>query len=366
MKISVLGAGAIGCMFGGLIKFHAPELDVLLIVRGEHGRVVCEQGHVRLDGPWGSRNVPVASSFRVEDIAGSDVVLLTVKSQSTDQALRDAAPYLGNAIVLSIQNGINDQVIAGSVPLSKIVMGVTTTNMAVLEPGSVSLQLDGSTVLGPPTGHDNHEVVRRAASVLRRSGLRVIENANALGIRYNKLAINALGYASCLSRSNFITEALCHKQWRQQVGVPIVEECIQTFHCAGIALEKIPGGPDIRRILRATRVLDKPLIGGMVAQGAKWRYNRKPIVFSLGQDLLRGKPTEVDYVNGQVTRLAGNHDLSAPYNQRVLDLVHQIEQRGKAGFFSREEVIAQFQTLGNETPRLSRGSAVKESTVSGS
>ncbi|MBW3539750.1 MAG: hypothetical protein KY476_05725 [Planctomycetes bacterium] len=108
MKISVLGAGAIGSMFGGLIKHHGPHADVLLIGRGEHGRAMSDRGRVRLVGPWSTRDVPVRVSFRVEDIAGSDFLLFCVKSHATVEAARAAAPYLGKAVVISMQNGINE------------------------------------------------------------------------------------------------------------------------------------------------------------------------------------------------------------------------------------------------------------------
>ena len=120
-------------------------------------------------------------------------------------------------------------------------MGMTATNMAILEPGSVSLQLDGSTVVGPASDGTNTAAAKRAAQLLRATGLHIDEHANVLGVQYNKLAINALGYASCLSASNFITEAICHGPWRTAIGLPIVEECSAVFDKAGIMLDKIPG-----------------------------------------------------------------------------------------------------------------------------
>jgi len=343
MKISVLGAGAIGGMFGGLIKHHVPELDVLLVVRGEHGRAIRERGHVRLNGPWGSRQVATDTSFRIEDIAGSDLVLLTTKSQSTEEAMLAAQPYLGDAIVLSIQNGINDSLLAQFVPPERLVMGMTATNMAVLEPGSVSLQLNGATVVGPSASQENFAAAAEAARWLRRSGLRIVEHPNTRGVRYNKLAINALGYASCMSQSNFITEALCHKGWRETVGLPIVNECIVTLARAGITLSRIPAGPDIRGLRRVLHVLGVPLAGRLVAFGARQLYNKKPIVFSLYQDLLRDRATEVDFVNGQLVRLAAEHGLEAVHNSRVVDMVHELEQQVSAKFFTRDEVIDRFQ-----------------------
>jgi 2-dehydropantoate 2-reductase len=343
MKLTVLGAGAIGSMFGGLIRHHAPQCEVLLLVRGEHGKAVTQRGTVRLDGPWGSYTVPLRASTEVADLAGSDFVLVTVKSQDTAPALAAAAPYLGDATVISLQNGINEDAYAGYVPPQRLVMGMTATNMALREPGVVSLQLDGATIVGPSPDGTNAEAAQAAAELLRRSGLQIEEHPNMLGIRYNKLAMNALGYASCLSASNFVTEAICDRSWREAVGLPIVEECLATFRHAGITTAKVPGRPDVHGLRRFLRLLSTPVVGSIIAAGAKRIYNRKPIVFSLYQDLLRGKTTEVDYINGRVVRLAEAHGGHAPGNALVVELVHELEGRGRASFFRRDEVIQRFQ-----------------------
>ena len=125
------------------------QIDVVLVARGEHGRAIRDRGAVRLDGPWGRYSVPVKASREMSDIAGSDFVLVTVKSQDLEPALSAAKPYLAGAVVISIQNGINDEALARYVAAERLVMGMTATNMAILEPGAVSLQLDGATVVGP-------------------------------------------------------------------------------------------------------------------------------------------------------------------------------------------------------------------------
>jgi 2-dehydropantoate 2-reductase len=345
MKVSVLGAGAIGSMFGGLIQHHRPEVDVLFIGRGEHGRAVQDQGFVELEGPWGTHSVPVKISFEVEEIAGSDYVLFAVKSQSSEEAISAAKPYLGDATVISIQNGINDATLVPHVNLDKLVVGMTATNVAVLRPGSASLQLDGVTMVGPPEGADNFAVSQDAAQLLQKTGLRVVANRQMLGIRYNKLAINALGYASCLSQSNFITEAISFRPWRRHVGRPIVEECLRTFRVAQVTPLPIPGRPHISRMRQFLKLLDAPLVGSVSAWGARAKFNRKPIVFSLYQDLLRGKKTEVDYINGQIVRLAEANGLDAPYNRLVAEMVHHAEACDAGTFFSREEVIRRFRDV---------------------
>ncbi len=356
MKISVVGAGAIGSMLGGLIKHHTPDIEMLLIMRGEHGERVGARRAIQLDGPWGRRDVPVDVSFDIEDITGSDFVLLTVKSQATEEAITSAVPHLDDAIVISIQNGINDNMLLAHVPAHRLVMGMTATNMAVLEPGSVSLQLDGSTVVGPFEDGSNSQAAGQAAKLLRKTSLQIVEHANVLGVRYTKLAINALGYASCLSDSNFITGAVCNRRWRRRVGLPIVDECVAALKKAGIKMAKIPGLPDLSRLRGFLVLLNKPLIGGFGAFAAARMYNNKPIAFSLGQDLRRRKRTEVDHINGAIVRLAESHGLEAPCNAKVVELVHELEagQTGDSSsnvFFTRDEVIERFQHIVSPIPR---------------
>jgi 2-dehydropantoate 2-reductase len=349
MKVSVFGAGAIGTMLGGLLQHDAPDLDVTLIVRGEHGRVICERRSVLLDGPWGTREVQIKSSPDPVAISGSKLVLLTVKSQATEEAARAAAPYWSGATIVSIQNGINDDRLMPLTGRSSLVMGLTATNMALVEPGWVSLQLGGATILGPPASQPSDRHASAAAALLQRircPALKFLEHKNCLGVRYNKLAVNALGYASCLSASNFIAEALAHRPWREAVGLKIVRECRQVFAQAGIHLERIPGVPSLPRLERFMRWMSAPAVGPAISFGARRLFDRKPIVFSLLQDLQRRKPTEVDFINGEIVRLAQSVRTTAPANAAVVRLVHELEHRGDGTFFRREDVIREFDRLG--------------------
>ncbi len=338
-KVSVLGAGAIGSMLGGLLKHHHPRSEVVLLARGEHGRAMHDQGHVRLEGRWGTREVPVTVTGDVSALADSDFVLLTVKSHDTEQAIAAAAPYLGDAVVISIQNGINDETLARFVAPERLVMGMTATNMAIVRPGVVSMQLDGATVVGPSFDRVNVAAAQQALELLRRTGLRIEQHDNILGVRYNKLALNTVGYASCLSQSNFITEAVCHEPWRKSVGAPLVDEAIATLERAGITLARIPGRPDIYGFRRFLSRLDRPLLGPLVATAPRLIYNRKPIIYSLYQDLLHGKKTEVEHINGQIVRLAAANGGDAPCNAAVVALCHELERRGAGQFWTRQQVI---------------------------
>jgi 2-dehydropantoate 2-reductase len=348
MKISFLGAGAIGSMFGGLLKRDAPELDVLLVTRGEHGRVVRERRAIELVGPWGTHTQPIAGSQNVSDLAGSDIIVLTVKSQDTREAMQSALPHLGDAVVASIQNGINDHTLLEMVPAHRLVMGMTATNMNTLAPGQVNMQLDGPTIFGPPAREPLGRPVEDVVSVFQRihcPGLTFLPNPNVLGIRYNKLTINVLGSASSLSASNFITEALCDARWRAAVAWPLIRECRRVYDAAGVRLEPIPGRSNLMRIEKLLRQLDTPLLGQIVRFGARQFYGNRPVLFSLLKDIERGKPTEVEYINGEIVRLAASVGTTAPLNELVVRMVHELEIRGDGTFFRRDEVISRMAAL---------------------
>ena len=129
------------------------------------------------------------------------------------------------------------------------------------------------------------------------------------------------------------------------MGLPLVAECRHVFDRAGIALEPIPGVPTLPKLERLMRLMSAPLVGPAIAFGARRLFNRKPIVFSLLQDLTRGKPTEVDYVNGEIVRLAESVGLAAAANAEVVRLVRELEGRGRGSFCSRAEVIEWFTRL---------------------
>jgi 2-dehydropantoate 2-reductase len=88
-----------------------------------------------------------------------------------------------------------------------------------------------------------------------------------------------------------------------------------------------------------------PLLGSVIALGAQRLFNRRPIIFSLQQDLERCKATEVDFVNGEIVRLAESVGEAAPRNALVVSLCHELESRHNGTFYSRDEVIRRFGTL---------------------
>lgn len=206
MKVTVMGAGAVGSWFGGLLAYHNPHMDVVFFARGAHREQMRRAGHVVLTGRWPARQARVTIADDVAETSGSHFVLLTVKSHATEGAIRSVLPHLGNATVISIQNGINQHTLTKYLPPQRLVMGMTATNMAILEPGTVRLQRDGPTLLGPPSREVSLEATQKAVRMLRASGMKTGSEPNILGRNTTKWSsMPSAARPLCPSRTSFPT-----------------------------------------------------------------------------------------------------------------------------------------------------------------
>lgn len=343
MKVSVLGAGAIGSMFGGLIKHFAPETEVVLITRGEHLRRINEQGGIRILGYWGDVTVDVEASEDPKLIEGSDFVLLTVKSYSTETAMTQAKPFLGDATLISIQNGFNQSTLASFIPPERSVMGMTATSMALVEPGTVELRRNGISVIGPASDSTPLDVVQSASDVLSRSDLAIKVDPNIVGAQYNKLIANTLGVASTLTGSPLIPDAILDTRWRNQVALPLQLEAIRVLEHANIPLSNVPDGSNVWKFRRLLRLMNVPVLGSIIKSVVWMLFRKKPMRFSIGEDLRRGRATEIDYINGELVRLAESVGTTAPRNAKIMELVDQLAKTGRS--LSLDELSEQFEKI---------------------
>jgi 2-dehydropantoate 2-reductase len=345
MKVSVLGAGAVGGMLGGLIKHHDPGIDMRFIACGPHGDAMRRTGQVVLKGPWGTRTVPVSASEDLAEIAGSDYIFLLVKAQFNDDILRRAGPLLDGAVLLTLQNGIHWHALGEFFPPERLLAGMTLNNMAVIEPGVVGLERSGVTIVGPRGPEVPPAVAEGAVALLQKTGLDVRPSANILGVQYNKLLINTVGYASVLSDSDFIADCVLCRAWRRAVAVPLLTEGLDVVARAAVRLERSEGAADVFPFRRLLRLLDIWPTDRVVRFFLTRVVKPRRIVYSVYQDLARGDKTEIDFVNGEIVRLAAEQGRKAPYNALVAAMVHELEARGKGTFFTRDEVVSRFRGL---------------------
>jgi 2-dehydropantoate 2-reductase len=331
-KIVVVGAGAIGSLVGGLLA-RAGE-KVTLIARKAHVDAILENG-LRIDGVLGSFTVPVSAAVALD--FKPDLVLLAVKAQDVETACRQIEPYVQQALVVTLQNGVRSDIIVSSLlPKENIISGVVMFNGQYLKPGQVSYGGGGPLVIGEAFT-DNGPRVREIRELLGHAiPTKVSDNIRAA--HWTKLLQNNLGNGLEAITGLPVTEFMRHAGVRR-IGLLAVKESYRVINKAGFRPGPLPG------LMAPVLLLVKvPLPMGSWMMSL-FRGSVKTVVGSTLQSLRRGRPTEIDYLNGEIVRLGQQAGMPTPYNSLMVDLVKEVEKSGQ--FYSCDELIRRFSGVPN-------------------
>ena len=295
LRIAVMGAGAVGCYFGALLARagHA----VTLIGRPAHVQAIQARG-LRLQTATEDVHVPLAASTEASAVQGADAVLLCVKSTDTEDAARQMLPHLApGALVLTLQNGVdNDEraraVLGPSHPVAAAVVYVAT---AMEGPGHVRHHGRGELVIAPAPGSE------RVAQAFGAAGIPTQISDNVRGALWAKLVLNcAYNALSALTQQPY--GWLAAQDGVDGVIGDLVDECLAVAKAGGV---QIPG--DIHAAVRG------------IAETMPGQRS------STAQDLARGRPTEIEHLNGYVARRGAALGVPTPVNRAMRVLVRLAE-----------------------------------------
>jgi 2-dehydropantoate 2-reductase len=300
-RIAVVGAGAVGGYFGGLLaRAGAP---VVMIGRLAFVEAVTKNG-LFLDTIHFQESVRVEASTDLGAARGAEIVLFCVKTTDNTTTARALAPLLApDAAVLSLQNGVDNieqiRAAAGIDALPTVVYVAAS----VPEPGRVKHVGRGDLVIGPQS-----EKTERVAALFARANIPCRISQNIEGELWTKLVWNcALNAVSALGRAKYGQIAASPDAWK--VVETAVYEVLAVAHAAGI---QPPGLEDPKAAL---------------AGALKIATQMAEAFSSTGQDLNRGKRTEIDSLNGYVSRRATELGVPAPVNHALYALVKLAEGR---------------------------------------
>jgi 2-dehydropantoate 2-reductase len=300
-KVVVLGAGSVGCYFGGMLARAGH--DVTLIARANHVEAITNNG-LHMDCQSFQDYVQVKARSDYIPLSDADIVLCCVKSPDTEFVINEVKPYLNkSAVILSLQNGVdNAERIAKLVdnPTYPTVVYVAT---AMVGPGKLKHFGRGELVLGALGNNSNElnalsdffqlsNVPCEISSNIRKDlWLKFLVNCSYNGIS----AIGQIQYGKMVSNPEIVN--LINQ---------ITEECLMVAEKQGV-------------MISATEASQANHAIGVTMSGQK---------SSTAQDLVKGKLTEIDYLNGLIVRRAAEYGLSAPANQAVYALVKMLEKNG--------------------------------------
>jgi len=350
-RIAILGAGAIGSVVGGLLT--RAGLDVTLIDQWpEHVEAMRARG-LRLSGTIGDFVVPVRALHIHElQTVGEpfDAVFLAVKSYDTEWATMLALGYLRepDGIVVDFQNGINDDRVASVAGRHRALGCVITISAGMYEPGH-AMRTDTGTI-GFKVGEQDGAETPRVRELARILG-HVAEThvtTNLWGERWSKLAINCMANPLA-GLTGFSTLEVRTIPEVAAVGVHLGAEAIAVGRAVGHEVEPIYAIPTQRYLdAYAGRGLAELL--AEIAAVARARGGGQP---SLLQDVLKGRRTEIDHLNGHVCREAARLGVKTPYNDAVVAAVRALGVGFKPDPAHLDPVIRMLPDTVRRAPRAS-------------
>jgi 2-dehydropantoate 2-reductase len=318
-RIVVAGAGSIGCYVGGCLALAGRTVTLLL--RPILADDISRHG-LRISDLDGSDAVLAPSALQLSSdpdcaLAAAQVVLVTVKSGATEEMAKLIAQYApADAIVVSLQNGVgNRDVLAQQLGAGRtIVSGMVPFNVVPSrrqgQPPRFHRATSGTTLIAPG--------VPGLRDALDVPGATVSEHSDMTGVLWGKLILNLNNALNALAGVPLAAE-LADRRWRLLLAAQI-EEALAVLKAARIRPAAVEGVPPrvIPFILRLPDWLFRVAARRMLAIDPAARS-------SMWEDLLRGRSTEIDHLQGAILALAGKSGVAAPMTQRITRLIKEAE-----------------------------------------
>ena len=301
-KIAVMGAGALGCYFGGRLAQSGAK--VTLIGRLAHVEAIKRDGLILESG--GTRTaIPLDATTEPSGVRDAGLVLVCVKSADTESAAKAIAPHLAkDAILVSLQNSIgNVERIRAHID-RPVAAGLVYTGANMPGPGHIRHTGGGGIVLGgvPAWGIDDN-VLAKIKTAFEAASVPIDLSPSIEVALWTKLMQNCAYNAVC---------ALTERPYGEMVAMPEVRAVMGQAGDEVVALAKRKG---------------VALPDGAVEAALERVKTMATTMSSTAQDLMKGKPTEIDYLNGLIARESKALGMSAPVNAALAALVKLKEQK---------------------------------------
>lgn len=321
-RIAVFGAGAIGCWVGG--RLSAGGADVTLVGRP---RVMAEleTGLRTSELHGGTREAHPRLATEASAAEGAEVVLVTVKSAATADAARELAPVLAKAcVIVSLQNGVrNASTLRDALPDHRVLAGMVPFNVVRRGPGHYLRASSGTLMF------EAHDAIAPLSEACLKADLAFELRDDMQAVQWSKLVLNLNNAINALSGKP-LAEELADRDFRRCLAA-CQREALALLEAAEQPLARITPLPTpwIAKILTVPNGVFKLLARRVVAIDPNARS-------SMWDDLEAKRPTEIDYIQGEVVALANRLGRDAPVNRLLVGLVKDAERGGKRDFTGAE------------------------------
>nr|WP_321465420.1 2-dehydropantoate 2-reductase [uncultured Desulfobulbus sp.] len=304
MEILIIGAGAMGGLFGALL---APLAGVCLITTNpSHAAAINKAGILLTDMEGTTTSASVRAITSPADYRQhADLVLLCTKAGATRAAARTAQSALAeNGLVLTLQNGLgNLEQIAGVVGAARAAAGTTAQAATLLAPGSIRHAGQGATVLAHAKGFpEQAPFLAAVADLFTRAGIATTLSDDIDALLWSKLIVN-VGINALTALLRVPNGALVHNPASLALMHDAVDEALAVARVLGINIDFAVQQERVRQVCELTR------------------NNRA----SMLQDVLRGRTTEIDVINGAIVDKGHETGVPTPVNHMLTRLIKALE-----------------------------------------
>ena len=300
-KVAVLGAGAMGCLFGGLMAEKG--LDVILIdVWKEHVDAINSKG-LKMDGHGGDRYIKIKATTDPSTLKPVDAIIIMCKATALEKALTNAKNIIGDkTMLMSFQNGIGHEAIMQKIAGKEKVLGGTTTQASnVLGPGHVKNHAALPSWIGEYDGGMSDRV-KDLAETFTAHNLETIAVPDIKKRKWMKLfALTAIGPLSSIFDLHHTDLYISNKNQEvsRELGKKIILETREVAKADGVDVTEDECLEMFNKIVDSNQT------------------NKSSMCF----DILNKRKTEIEFINGAVAKIGKNHGIKTPMNDLMYDMI---------------------------------------------
>jgi 2-dehydropantoate 2-reductase len=318
-KIAVIGAGAVGGIIAGFIKMAGYNVEVACKHQKLADRI--KSGQLHIFGRRGNYRVSIPAVAKISELNGpKDIILLAVKATDTLAAARELLPFLSdNSVVVSMQNGMLEDALAEIFGRERTVGCVIDLGATMHSPGELEMTVTGTFAIGYIDIKPDQRLL--ALKKILSAVLPVEITENIRGKKYYKLMVN-----SCINSVGVICGLNLGKMFSikkvRNIFIEITREAMAVADAMGIKPELLPHKVDYYKFSEGTGFfndLKRRLLIYIIT--AKYRRLKSSSL----QSLERGKPTEIDYLNGYIVDNGKKYNVPTPVNDKIVQIVKDIE-----------------------------------------
>ncbi len=321
LKFLVVGAGAVGGITAALLRKNGIDVEIVCKY-DDYASLVSEKG-LNVSGVCGEFSIDIPAFASVSQVKNEkDIILLATKATDMMEAAHSLISILKkDGFVISLQNGFCEDELGRVVGENRIIGCVTGWGATMESHGNFVMTSKGDFILGYP-GKFSDELLSDLSEILSCI-VPVRTTDNIRGHLYSKLIIN-----SCITSLGALCGLYLGKMLMigkvRRIFIEIIKEAVEVADSMKVSIEIFAGKLDFKKFAEGKSIYsDFRRHIFLLAMGYKFRKLKSSSL----QSLERGKATEIEYLNGYIVRNAREYAVSAPINNAIVNMIHQIEQQ---------------------------------------